>query len=151
MYHPDCDYVDGELEERNMGEWDHGEFQLALGTYLRSRRREWNIHVATELRVRVSPGRYRIPDICVVLGPRPTEPVLTSPPFLCIEVLSPSDLRSRVQQRIDEFLLFGVPTVWLVDPLTRRAWIYSEGSEIEVEDGTLRAGHIEVPLAELFD
>jgi hypothetical protein len=26
-YRPDCEYVDGELLERNVGEWDHGRLQ----------------------------------------------------------------------------------------------------------------------------
>ena len=26
-YEPDCDYVDGVLEERNLGEWNHGDLQ----------------------------------------------------------------------------------------------------------------------------
>ena len=29
-YHPDCDYVDGEIEERNLGEFDHATIQGAL-------------------------------------------------------------------------------------------------------------------------
>ena len=28
-YHPDCDYVDGELEERNVGEYSHGKMLAA--------------------------------------------------------------------------------------------------------------------------
>ncbi len=30
MYHPDCDYVDGEVLERNLGEQTHGLVQAAL-------------------------------------------------------------------------------------------------------------------------
>lgn len=29
-YSPDCDYVDGEVQERNTGETDHGELQGEL-------------------------------------------------------------------------------------------------------------------------
>ena len=31
VYEPDCDYVDGRVEERNVGEFDHGLLQLWLG------------------------------------------------------------------------------------------------------------------------
>lgn len=41
--HPDCDYVDGEILERNLGEWGHGRLQMALGSYFFARRREWNL------------------------------------------------------------------------------------------------------------
>ena len=29
-YHPDCDYVDGEVQERNWGEFDHAAVQMFL-------------------------------------------------------------------------------------------------------------------------
>ena len=32
-YEPDCDFVDGDLEERNLGEWDHSRLQLKIGAY----------------------------------------------------------------------------------------------------------------------
>jgi len=147
MYHPDCDYVDGEVQERNLGEWDHGTLQAELAAYLLNRRREWNIRVITELRIRVSPTRVRIPDICVLDISHPRQPVLSTPPLLCIEVLSPSDNLARVQNRIADFREFGVPYTWLINTKSRRAWVNS----VEVVDGVLRAGHIEVPIVELFD
>ncbi len=33
-YRPDCDYVDGEVLERNVGELDHSWLQTALSAYL---------------------------------------------------------------------------------------------------------------------
>jgi len=30
-YRPDCDYLEGELLERNVGEWDHARLQGLLG------------------------------------------------------------------------------------------------------------------------
>jgi len=30
-YRPDCDYIDGELAERNTGELSHGQMQLNMG------------------------------------------------------------------------------------------------------------------------
>ncbi len=27
VYRPDCDYVDGEVQERNPGEYDHGNYR----------------------------------------------------------------------------------------------------------------------------
>ena len=35
-YSPDCDYVDGELQERNVGELDHAEVQSALVQWFRN-------------------------------------------------------------------------------------------------------------------
>jgi Uma2 family endonuclease len=152
VYHPDCDYVDGVLVERNVGEKDHAKLQRALLLYLHGRHREWNIFVIQEQRIQISPSRFRVPDICVVAGPEPDEQVFTEPPFLCVEVLSPEDRMSRMQEKIDDYLSFGVAYVWLIDPRTRRAWVHTSGSIREVRDGWLRteSPDIAVPLDELF-
>jgi Uma2 family endonuclease len=152
VYRPDCDYVDGMLVERNVGEKDHAKLQKALLLYLDSRRREWNIFVIQEQRVQVSPSRFRVPDLCVVAGPEPDEQVFTEPPFLCVEVLSPEDRVSRMQEKIGDYLSFGVSYVWLIDPQTRKAWVYTSESIREVRDGWLRteSPDIAVPLDALF-
>lgn len=153
VYRPDCDYVDGILVERNVGEKDHGKLQREILVYLHERRKLWNIFVIPELRVQVSPTRYRVPDICVGVGPEPDEQIFTKPPFLCIEVLSPEDRMSRMQDKIDDYLTFGVAYVWVVDPQTRKAWIYTSEAMREVRDGVLRTEKPEltVPLEALFE
>ena len=67
-YRPDCDYVDGRIEERNLGELDHSSLQTAVAAYFFARRKQWNVTVVVEQRVQVSPSRFRISDVCVVLG-----------------------------------------------------------------------------------
>src|SRR5579884_2217182 len=93
VYEPDCDYVDGEVLERNVGETDHGGLQMTLGAWLYARRKQLGIHVFTETRTQVAPNRYRIPDIAVTIT-RPAGRILREPPFLCIEILSPEDRAS---------------------------------------------------------
>ena len=65
-YRPDQELVDGQLLERNIGEYDHSSLQGALVTWLPNRQREWNIRVLPEQGVRVAPNPFRIPDICVL-------------------------------------------------------------------------------------
>src|SRR6266852_5540248 len=152
-YRPDCDYVDGEVLERNMAEWDHASAQGDFLFYLRVREKEWALRVVPEMRVRVSSTRFRIPDICVVLS-EPGEQILTKPPFLCIEILSPEDRMSRVEERIDDYLAMGVPYVWLLDPATRRAYAATAADGLrEVKGGVLKTENpaLEVPLDEVFE
>jgi Uma2 family endonuclease len=152
VYQPDCDYVDGEVLERNMAEGDHAWLQTAVGYHLFGRRKEWNITVLTEMRVQVTPTRFRIPDLCVVLG-QEYEQILTKPPFLCIEILSPEDRWSRVQDRIKDFLQMGVPYIWVLDPQNKTAFIETPAEGLrEVKDGILRTENprFEVPLTEFF-
>jgi hypothetical protein len=48
IYEPDCDYVDGELEDRNVGEKDHSKMQAAFLVYFHQRRKQWGIYVAIQ-------------------------------------------------------------------------------------------------------
>jgi Uma2 family endonuclease len=150
-YDPDCDYVDGHLEQRNWGEWDHASLQMRIAAYLYARQDQWGIRVVPELRVRVVPTRFRVPDVCVVLG-EPGEQVLTKPPFICIEVLSPEDRMSRLQERIDDYLRMGVRYVWILDPATRKAYAATAALGLhEINDVLVTENpSIEVPLAEIF-
>lgn len=152
-YRPDCDYVDGHIEERNLGEWDHGSLQIAISAYFFARRKQWGIQVVPEQRVQVKPDRFRIPDVCVVLGD-PGEQILTRPPFICIEILSPEDRMSRVEKRIDDYLGMGVPYVWVLDPQTRKAFAATAASGLcEVKSGVLATENpaLDVPLNEIFE
>ena len=151
-YRPDRDYVDGEVLERNVGERDHSELQREFILYLGNRAKKWGIHVFPEQRVQVSDRRFRIPDVCVIVGKRPQEQIFRQPPFICIEILSKDDSRRSVQSRIDDYLKFGVPYVWLFDPFDRRVWTYTLEGSREVKDGVLRTENpaIEVLLAEVF-
>ena len=153
IYKPDVDYVDGELLERNMAEVDHGRIQGLTTGYFITRRKEWNITVLPETRVQVKPTRFRIPDICIVMGST-NERILTEPPFLCIEILSPEDRWSRVNARIEDFLAMGVPFVWVIDPEARKAYTVTSSQGMhEITDGILRTANptFELPLGEIFE
>ena len=152
-YEPDCDYVDGVLEERNVGKRQHSRLQTALGSYLYTREKLWGIQAYTEQRVRDSPSRVRIPDVCVMLKSQPYEDVLAVPPFICIEILSPDDQMSRVTERIDDYLFFGVPYVWVIDPRRRRSYAYTAAGMTEAHDAILRTADPEIvlPLLELWE
>ena len=151
IYHPDCDYIDGVVEERNLGEYDHGVIQLRLGSFFLTRFKETGLMPATEVRVRIRAGKYRIPDVLVTNG-KANEQIITKAPLLCIEVLSPEDRPSRVNARIREYLDFGVPVVWLVDPVEKAIWIYRQnGMEQAVDSVKLDGTSIEIPFTEIFD
>src|SRR5262245_370770 len=113
-FDPDADYIDGILEERNFGEYDHSDLQAELVHWIRTHLLPLGINAFIALRVHLAPRRYRVPDVCVVAGKRPRKGVVESPPLAVIEVLSSEDRVSRVQTRMDEFLKFGVKNAWLI-------------------------------------
>jgi Uma2 family endonuclease len=151
-YNPDCDYVDGEVVERNVGEQDHSDIQSELVYFFRTRRRTWKTYAYVEQRVQVAARRYRIPDVCVVLGKPKADPIFHEPPFICIEVLSKKDSPRSTQERIDDYLKFGVRYVWVINPRSRRAWVHTAEGNHEAKDGILRTENpaFEVRLLELF-
>jgi Uma2 family endonuclease len=151
-YEHDCDYIDGELQERPVGERPHSLLQLILGTIFQVNRVAWGIVAGTEMRVQVAATRYRIPDVCVLRRSDPADDIVKTAPLICIEVLSPDDRMQRVQERFDDYARMGVEHLWLLDPVRRQAWVVLPGgsqtrvdAEFAVPDTPIR-----VVLAEVF-
>lgn len=57
-YRPDCDYIEGELRERNVGQHDHSRLQFLILLALGRKEEEWQIHTLPEQRLRVQQRRY---------------------------------------------------------------------------------------------
>ncbi len=150
-YSPDCDFVDGQLIERNLGTKGHSKLQRKLIVWFEVK--QASLHLATfpEQRVRVAARRFRIPDVCVYPLPEPDEEVFTQPPYICIEVLSPEDRFPRLQDKFDDFLNMGVPNLWVLDPVSRRAWRITRAGRLESLDGILRTTDncVVLPIADL--
>ena len=151
-YSPDCDYVDGEVLERAFGEREHSELQAELVIYLGTLRKKYGFHIFPEQRVQVRPTRFRIPDICIVVGPRPSTPIFLEPPFLCIEILSKDDRYSAIRRKIADYQDFGVKYVWIIDTGTRKGDIYGPNAVREAKDGMLSTSDpdISVSIPELY-
>ena len=150
---PDCEYLDGEVVERNMGELPHGDIQFNLARLVWEYRRILGIRVATDVRIRISPTRYRIPDVSVWRDDNIGTRIPTVPPFLAIEILSPEDRMTRVQPKIAEYLAIGVEWIWLIDPIEKNAICYSQRNPVGALSEILRTENpdIEIPLARALD
>jgi Uma2 family endonuclease len=115
-YEPDAEYVNGAIEERSMGEWDHADWQAAILDFFRSRRREWNIRAAAELRVQVAEENFRVPDVTVIDRGKPVEQVITHPPIAVVEILSPEDTLARMMTKLGDYERMGIQTILVIDP-----------------------------------
>ena len=150
---PDADreYVDGRIVERNVGEIDHSDVQTAIAHHMRThyKKRVW---AGVEVRVQVRATRFRIPDVTVVLGAKPAERIIRTPPAIAIEVLSPDDRAGYLEEKTADYLALGIPYIWVINPETHRAFVHTPQGSHEVKDGVLRAEsvNIEVPLNEIF-
>ncbi len=95
VFEHDCEYLDGVIEERDLGEFEHSFLQLFLGSVFVAHRAEWGIVAVSEQRIQVASNRFRIPDLAVLRAGGPRERILTQPPLLVIEIQSPEDTLRR--------------------------------------------------------
>ncbi|ADW69814.1 Uma2 family endonuclease [Granulicella tundricola] len=148
-YRPDCEYVDGELRGRNVGEWLHARSLALMASWIGGHENEWNVIGCISLRVKTSSSRVRVPDL-VVLRPRVQPDILTEPPLLVIEILSPGDSYWDLQERSRDYQAMGVETVWIVDPKTRSGRVCRGEEWIGAERLEVAGTPIYVELKELF-
>jgi Uma2 family endonuclease len=152
VYRPDVDYVDGHIEERNLGEYEHGDLQAELVTFFRNHSREWKLRTVVETRVQVRERNFRVPDVCVTEAGLPREQIIRHPPLLCLEVLSPEDTAKRVRVRVRDFLAMGVRAVWVFDPARRVVTVWDATGETSHASGilTLDRTPIRLDVAAIF-
>ncbi len=70
-------------------------------------------YVSAELRAKTPKGRKVIEGV----------------PILAVEIFSPSDVHSEVNEKVQEYLDVGVGVVWVVDPDFETVAVYSRGDE----------------------
>ena len=150
---PDCEYLDGEVVERNMGELPHASVQGNLYYLLRILASRVGIRVVPEIRIQINPTRYRVADVAAWRAGNIGDRIPTVSPFLAIEVLSPEDRITRMQPKITEYLSIGVEWIWLIDPIEKSAICYSQQNPAGVLTDVLRTGNpaIEITLADALD
>lgn len=125
-YEPEVDYVDGEIEERNMGEPDHAWLQAEIAMLLKGMGWRWTY---TELRLQVAETRYRTPDVCVYPVQQERRTVPSTPPLLAVEILSPDDQRGRLLRKLGDYLAWGCPCVWIIDPEKHQGSVLTAADE----------------------
>jgi Uma2 family endonuclease len=115
----------------------------------------------TGFKLASSPDTVRAPDVSFVSRGRiPTGGIPKAywpgAPDLAVEVLSPTDVRSEIDEKIDEYLHTGVRLVWFVNPFERRITVHQPGKrpvmldERDCVDGSDVLPGFNYPLARLF-
>jgi Uma2 family endonuclease len=149
----DCEYVDGIIEERDLGEFEHAYVQgILIGLFLRNRQ-SWGIYPLPEQRVQTQKTHFRVPDIAVLREGSKRESILTYPPFLVIEIQSPDQPMRRTTIKAAEYRAFGVEHVWVIDPYARVAYRGTDaGLELDRSgELTIPGTPIRIVPAELFE
>jgi len=139
-FEPDAEYVDGAIQERPVGELDHAAWQKAIQQWFWQREKEWGIRVFAELRVQVSPTRFRVPDVVVLenTGPlKEMEQIVRTPPIAVFEILSPEDTLPRIFEKLDDYQRMGIRGIFVIDPKSGKKYQYEGGDLMHVEAGSI--------------
>ena len=130
-YEHDPELVDGQLLKRPTPTNLHSCIQALLIHWFLLHRLEWHVMPLSELRTRVSLGRFRLPDVAVTRLKTFTSRPLTEPPLVAIEILSPDDRFADLQARARDFQTMGTEHIWLIDPELRSASRWGGANWIE--------------------
>jgi Uma2 family endonuclease len=132
VYEPDAEFVDGVIEERNLGEDDHSAWQMAITSFFAFRA------VRPELRSKVADRRYRIPDVALLDFDLPKAPIAIHPPLTVFEILSPEDRYKRLMTRLADFEAMGVAAIYVIDPETGLFSRFQGGELLRVDSVSCR-------------
>jgi Uma2 family endonuclease len=149
---PDREFVDGRIEERNLGEKEHSLIQRFLTVLFYMKRFEWGVEVFPELRTQTQARRFRVPDVLVMRAEDKFERYVTRPPLIAIEILSPEDSLAAMRSKAVEYREFGIENIWIIDPEARIVYRYADGKLEELHSGelTVPGTSIRVVLSEIF-
>jgi Uma2 family endonuclease len=115
-FEPDAEYVDGQIEERAVGENDHSAWQDAILAWFRQQAQTGQIRVRPELRVQVAPTSFLVPDVTLLDRNLPIERIATHPPVAVFEILSAADTLKRVMNKCGMYERMGIRTILVIDP-----------------------------------
>lgn len=131
--------VRGELRQMSPSGHVHGRTALEVGARLWAFVREHRLGVTyaaeTGFLLRRDPDTVRAPDVAFVtnatLAARTVSPEGFFPgaPDLAVEVISPSDSYSEVEEKVAEWLDAGTQVVVVLDPRRKVATVYRSGAD----------------------
>lgn len=146
---PDCEYVDGVIEERPVGEYDHATWQIIVAGYFLMREKELGISSRPELQIQVSQNRFRVPDVTILSRTAPREQIITNAPLAVFEILSPEDLMSRMLEKLADYERMGIGAIWLIEPKRQIYYHYRAGQLTPGTVFSLPGTSFTVPFAEI--
>jgi Uma2 family endonuclease len=146
-----CELVDGVLVEKGMGQYE-SRVAVVLIHFLETLldKHDLGVVYGADGTLRLMPGLVRIPDVTFVSWERlpghklPSEPIPDLIPNLAVEVLSVSNTKREIDRKIGEYFRVGVQLVWVIDPPTRTAEVYTAPDQCTglTENQSLKGGAV---------
>ena len=155
------EYVKGELVPMAPPSREHGEISVNIIHYLYSHVYQQKLGRLYTAETIFQVGERTVkPDVAFVSTTRLTGDKtkgFSIPPDLAIEVVSPSDVQSRVAEKALAYLEAGTRLVWVLEPVTKTVTVYRSETDIEIltRDDTLTGDNVipgfTCPVAHLFE
>lgn len=129
--------VNGQLVEKDMGgksSWIGGEVFGELRSYAR-KHGGWAFPGDTSFQCfGFEPDKVRKPDAAYVSAGRFEKDEIPDghipiPPDVAVEVVSPNDIYTAVEDKVDEYLRAGVKLVWVINPAHRNIRVFDTSVE----------------------
>ena len=139
-FKPTCEWVDGTLVEKPMGQQESFLAFLIMGElYKYMEANEPGMFLGPDGTLRILPDTARAPDISflpwsILPGGKPpprSEKVPALAPALAVEVLSEDNTKREMERKRGEYFRAGVKLIWEIDPETRSATVYTGPDDAE--------------------
>jgi Uma2 family endonuclease len=158
-----CELVEGVLVEKTVGAYE-AYLALLMGQLLSAfvRANKLGFVLGADGMSRLQPGMIRIPDAAFYSWERfpnrklPREPFVDLGPDLAVEIISPSNTRREMEQKLADYFQAGARAVWYVYPSSKTVRVFvrpDESVELTAEQ-TLDGGAVlpgfSLPLGEFF-
>ncbi len=157
-----CELVDGVLVEKAMGTKESlVAVVIAHRLWSFLEQHDLGLVIGADGPLRLLPGLVRFPDVSFISWGRlpeglPDEAIAGVVPDLAVEVLSSSNTKGEIQRKLRDYFLSGVQLVWILNPKTETAEVYTRpdrkrrvGKTGSLDGGDVVPGFL-LPLQELF-
>jgi Uma2 family endonuclease len=155
--------VDGTLIEKTMGNFESiiaGYIHNALQNYLQIHR--IGLVMPADGQLKLKPNTIRVPDVCFITRERAKHsnflktPIASLSPNLAVEVISKSNSKREMSDKLAEYFATGTEEVWYVYPEQRELHQYSAVNAWQVlkETDTLTSPQLlpafSLPIVSIF-
>jgi Uma2 family endonuclease len=126
--------INGELVEKMAAGEEHGGISsllnIYMGSYILQNKLGKTYPGDTGFVLDMKTDLVRSPDLAFVSAERviKTKKFVPFAPDLAVEVVSPSDSFSEVEEKVELYKEKGVRLIWVIDPEKQRVYLYRSGS-----------------------
>lgn len=150
-YEPHCEYLDGVLWPKALPDRIHSRLQKLLLLLIAQQERKYGIEALPELHMRVTPTRWRVPDVCALVA------LPETPPLFTIEIVSQGEPWTELRAKVADHLAMNVSLVIVADPYNRTVTVATQSEPLrEIKPPLLvdipvpAAGTIQIDFDDLY-